>query len=231
MKVLALGLVALGALAGCENTGTGPSGVVGTTSARVRFVNAISGVNGSLLLTSNGTVVGTPQSFANGSATCVSVGSGNGRRLVFGTADPGGTAIVDSLGSLTTSLGAGGNYTIIATGTAADPRLLVLDNTATAATAGNANVRFVNATGTPVDFFATSGTALGIPTAANIAANAAGSFAVIPVTNSTLTFRNVGSTAPTFTSTGTFNAGQTYNVILLPNATSTGFQALTVARC
>lgn len=201
MKLRELGLVALCALAGCEDTGRQTG------------------------------VVGTQQAFASGSASCANVGAGAGRTLAFGTSNLAGTALADTLGNLTTSLVAGGNYTIIATGTATNPRLLVLDNTATTATAGNANVRFVNATGTPVDFFATSGTTLGIPTSANIAANAAGTFALIPVTNTTLTFRNVGSTAPTFTSTGTFNAGQSYNVILFPNATETGFQALTVTRC
>ena len=225
-------------LAGCEgdnafsfngNNGGGPP-VVPTNSVRVRFVNALSGTDGNLLLTANGTVVGAQQPFG-GTATCATVGAGSERTLVFGSANATGNAIADSLGTLTTAFESGGNYTIVAIGTPTDPRLLVLDNNATLPAAGNANVRFINATGTPLDFFASQGSTFGSATAANIAASAASPFAMIPITNTTLTFRNPGSPTPVFTTTGAFNAGQSYNVILLPNATNTGFEALTLTRC
>ena len=227
------------ALAGCEGSNlfggddNNPGGGrVPTNSVRVRFVNALSGADGNLLLTSNGAVVGTQQAFGTSSSTCATVGAGSDRTLVIGRANSTGTAITDTLFTLPASLTSGGNYTVVAAGTPANPQILLLDNNTTLPPAGNASVRVINATGTPIDFFATAGSTLGTtPTIANIGPNAAGSFAVIPVTNNTLTFRNVGSSTPIFTSTGTFNAGQSYNVVLLPNATQTGFQALTLTRC
>jgi hypothetical protein len=235
MIPLALAAVAL---AGCEGSNlfggddNAGGGRVPTNSVRVRFVNALSGADGNLLLTANGAVVGAQQAFGTSSSTCATVGAGSDRRLVVGRANSTGTAITDTLFTLPASLTSGGNYTVVATGTPANPQILLLDNNTTLPPAGNASVRVINATGTAIDFFATAGSTLGTtPTLANIGANAAGSFAVLPVTNNTLTFRNVGSSTPIFTSTGTFNAGQSYNVILLPNATQTGFQALTLTRC
>src|SRR5688500_1845260 len=236
MIPLALAAVAL---AGCEggNLFSGDDnnpggGIVPTNSVRVRFVNALSGADGNLLLTANGTVVGAQQGFGTSSGTCATIGAGSDRTLVIGSANSTGTAITDTLFTLPASLTSGGNYTIVATGTPTNPQILVLDNNTTVPSAGNANVRVINATGTAIDFFATAGSTLGTtPTTANIGANAVGAFAMSPVTNNTPTFRNVGSSTPIFTSTGTFNAGQSYNVILLPNATQTGFQALTLTRC
>ena len=235
MIPLALAAVAL---AGCDGSNlfsgddNNPGGgTVPTNSVRVRFVNALTGAGGNLLLTANGNVVGTQQAFGT-SSTCATIGAGSDRRLVVGRANSTGTALTDTLFALPASLTSGGNFTIVATGTPTNPQILLLDNNTSLPQAGNANVRVINATGTAIDFFATAGSTLGAtPTTANIAANAAGAFAMIPVTNNTLTFRNVGSLTPIFTSTGTFNAGQSYNVILLPNATQTGFQALTLTRC
>ena len=218
------------AAAACEDGDT--AGVIGTTNtANVRFVNAVSGVNGTVLLTANGTAVGSAQTFGNFSGTCSTVTSGSGRTLAFGTPAAGGTTITGNLGTMTTSLTAGRKYTVIATGTSASPSLLVLDNTATAAGNGNANVRFVNATGQTLDFFATSNATLGTPTFSSVSSSGSSSFTAIPTANSTLTFRAPGANTTLFTTNGTFAAGQNYTVLLLPNATNTGFQTVTLTDC
>lgn len=225
-----LALVAM--TAACEDKGDG-TGIVPTTTANVRFVNAVSGASGNVLLTSNGSVVGSSQEFGGFTTTCSAVAAGTGRNLAFGTTATGGTTISGSLGTMTTNFTAGKNYTVIATGSASSPTLLVLDNTpTTTATTGNANLRFVNATGQAIDFFSTSGATLGTPTFTSIAANANSSFTMVPTTNSTLTFTTAGSTTPLFTTTGTFASGQNYTVLLLPDATAaSGFRAVTVSGC
>lgn len=228
-RTLIPALALIAGTAACEDGDN--TGIVGQNTANVRFVNAVSGAGGNVLLTSNGTVVGSSQGFGSFNTTCAAVPAGTGRNLAFGTTATGGTTISNSLGTMTTNFTAGRNYTVIASGSSASPTLLVLDNTATAAGTGNANVRFVNATGQAVDFFTTSGATLGTATFANVGANANSTFTAIPTTNSTLTFRAVGNTTPLFTTNGTFVSGQNYTVLLLPNSTGTGFQAVTLTGC
>src|SRR5688500_20346165 len=95
MIPLALAAVAL---AGCEggNLYSGDDnnpggGIVPTNSVRVRFVNALSGADGNLLLTANGTGVGAEQGFGTSSSTGATIGAGGERRPASGRAHSTGT--------------------------------------------------------------------------------------------------------------------------------------------
>ena len=234
LPVLALALV----VGACEDDedGTGPN----TQQAQIRFVNAIGGVNGNLALTANGTMVGSALGFGSSASTCTRVNSGSAT-LAFGTANTGGTGISGTaLETMTQNLAAGGNYTIIATGTAADPQFLVFNNTSTTTIpTGQTAVRFVNLvpslTGGASSTFNvfTGTTTTGTPLASSV------SFATQPTT-----FTNIqpGSTTFTFTnaqgqtifSNGTglnLTAGTTNAVAILPNSAGTGFQLVNLTAC
>ena len=215
-------------VAACDNTDD-TTGITTTNTANVRFINAISDANGNLALTANGSMVGSSQSFLTSGSTftCTTVPAGN-NTLAFGTANTGGTGIASSLGTSTSQMLSGGNYTLLATGTAANPQLLVIDNkpTTTAAT-GFANVRFVNATGVPIDFFAnTAGSStLGTATTSGQGARSFSGYTQVPITNGAFTFTSAGSTTPLMTSTGNFSSGGNYTVILAPGANGVGYQS------
>ena len=213
--------------AACDDRET--TGVITTTQAKVRFVNAISDVNGNLALTANNNMVGSSLPFGNSGTTCTTVNSGS-TAFAFGAANTGGTGISSSLSTFTQTLASGRSYTIVATGTSANPQYVFIDNTAaSAATTGNVNVRFVNATGTSnIDAFATaSGSALGDATVSGLGSAAASTYTMVPVASSTLTFRAAGSTTPIFTTTtGSFTSGGNYTVVLMPGPGGVGFQTL-----
>lgn len=214
--------------AACENK-EDTTGV--NTQARVRFVNAISGVTSNLALTANGSMVGSSQPFGQFGTTCTTLNSGS-TTFAFGAANTGGTGISSSLATTTFPLTSGGSFVVIGTGTAASPQLLVLPSTSTTnAATGTANVRFVNATGnSALDVFATSGGTVGTtPTMSNLGTYAAGSFTNISTANNTLVFRNAGTSTTAYTATGlNFQSGGNYTVLLLPSATGTGYQVVTV---
>lgn len=228
-------LLAFGAA--CDDRGD--PALVGTSGATVRFVNVVPGASGNILLTANGSVVGSAQTFGSFSATCAAVPAGSNRTLAFGTAATTGSGLASTLATTSASFTSGGSYTVVALGTVAAPRLLVLNNTpASTATTGNANIRFVNGTDQAIDFYTSSGTTLSTPTFAGVAANTAasgGSFAMVPITNGVLSFRAAGGTANLFTTsisgTNTFQTGQNYTVVLFPNLTGTGLQAVTFQGC
>lgn len=237
-KGMILPVLALALLVGaCEEDEdlTGPN-----TTANVRFVNAISGVNGNLALTANGTIVGSPLAFGAMNTTCSTVNAGNAT-LAFGTANTGGTGISGTaLSTQTQNFTAGGNYTIVATGTATNPSFVVLNNnsfTGTVAT-GQTAVRFVNlvptlsggATST-LDVF--TGTGTGTQQANDVTFGTTSNFVQIPSGSTTLTFRDAaGNTV--FTNTGTglnLATGSINTVAILPNATGTGYQLINVNAC
>ena len=224
--------LALAALtAACENDDDIVN--VGTNNtASVRFVNAVQG-SGNMALTANGSMVGSAQTFGPNSSVCSTVNTASPASFAFGTANSGGTGISGTATSFNQTLASGGNYTVVATGTAANPSYIFLNNTpTTAASAGFANVRFVNATGaSSFDAFATTGgAALGTASATglNAATSAsASSFMTVPITNNTFTFTTAGSTTPvSSTSSGSFNSGGNYTVLLLPGATAGTYQTL-----
>lgn len=139
MPVLAAALLA----AACGDEGT----TAVDTRPGVRFFNATMGMSGKGGFTTDG-------QFAGGSALAVGESTQTCSRLAagstsfgFGAANTAGTGLSGSalatLGSQ--SVTTGGNYTVVAAGSAASPTLLLFDNTFPGTLASNqAAVRFVN---------------------------------------------------------------------------------------
>lgn len=232
LPVLALALV----VGACDedDDSTGPN-----TQASVRFVNAIPGLTGNLALTANGSMVGSALGFGNAATQCTRVNAGS-TTLAFGTANSGGTGISGTaLETMTQNLTAGGNVTVVATGTAADPQFLVFNNTSTNVPQGQTAVRFVNLvpslTGGASSTFNvfTGTTTTGTPLASSIAfASQPTTFSNIQPGSTTFTFTNsAGNTI--FTNTGGLNltANTVNTVAILPNAAGTGFQLVNLTAC
>jgi hypothetical protein len=205
----------------------------------IRFVNAIVDAQGNILLKADNVPVGTPLAFGAAAALCTVIDTGT-TNLAFGVANSFGTNIATSLGTLTHDFSAAGDFTVIATGSAASPQLLIFNDEPVAEpTAGNAAVRFVNAVpGTAaLDVFATAPFAIRTtPVATNLTfGTTTNAFVNVPVGSTQLTFTRAGTTddvvfaAPTLL---TLTAGDVRTVVLAPMTTGmTEFQAITVQRC
>ena len=232
MPVLALALV-VGACDDDDDT-TGPN-----TQASVRFVNAIPGLTGNLALTANGTMVGSALGFGTSASQCTRINSGS-TTLAFGTANAGGTGISGTaLETMTQNLTAGGNVTVVATGTAADPQFLVFNNSSTTVPAGQTAVRFVNLVpsltggGSSTFNVFTGTTTTGTPLASSIAvATQPTTFSNIQPGSTTFTFTNsAGNTIFTNATGLNLTAGTVNTVAILPNAAGTGFQLVNLTAC
>jgi hypothetical protein len=233
MPVLALALVA-GACEEDDDT-TGPN-----TQASVRFVNAISGVNGNLALTANGNMVGSALGFGAMANTCTRVNSGNAS-FAFGTANSGGTGISGTaLLTETVPLQSGGNFTVVATGTATNPDFVVLNNNQFSGTVGanQTAVRFVNLVptlngGGTSSFNVFTGTGDGTERASNLGFGSTSNFATFGSGSTTMTFRDADGDV-IYTNAGTglnLASGSVNTVAILPNATGTGYQLVNITAC
>jgi hypothetical protein len=143
MKLILPALALAAGAAACSDDAD-PSGP-GTT-ASIRFVNAIPDAPGNLLLTADGSSVGSALGFASQGATCSIVGAGT-TLLALDAATTGGSGAARVLVTTQSAdLAAGGDYTVIATGTAADPQFLILSNNSFDGSLNDAQaaVRFVN---------------------------------------------------------------------------------------
>lgn len=226
-------IMAIGAVA-CDDD-SDPTTV--TSQARVRFVNAITDVSGNILLTANNTAVGAPLAFGAAAGTCTLVNAG-ATNLAFGTPNTGGTGIATSIGTATQTFAANGDFTILATGTAANPQLLVFNNRPTTTpTAGNAALRIVSAVpGTTMfDVFATvPGGTLTTPIVSDLAFGTTNNaFVTVPVGATQLTFTEAGTTDVIFTvpTQLSLTSGAARTVVLLPTTTGAGFQMVTLQGC
>ena len=232
VPILAVALV----MGACdEDEDGGPTGV-GTT-ANVRLVNAVTGTTSPLVFTANGSVVGSAQTFGAVSTTCATVPSGS-RTIAFGTANAGGTAISGNAFSTTTRNFAGGdNVTLIASGSATNPTLTVLNNNQFTGNLGatQAAVRFINlvpttgGTATNVDVFTGTNTTA---SASALAFGTPSTFTTINAGTNTFTVRRAGGTTTLVDASGlTLSAGSANTVGVIPNATGTGFQLINIGRC
>jgi hypothetical protein len=135
-------LAAVLSLAGCDGDPT-----TADTAANVRFFNATTGMAGSGAFTANGQfATGSALAYGQSTQTCSRISEGTAS-FGFGAANTGGTALNGSaLATLNNqTLTAGGNYTMVATGSATSPQLYLLDNSFTGSVGTNqAAVRFVN---------------------------------------------------------------------------------------
>jgi hypothetical protein len=112
--------------------GGGPTAV--DTTAKVRFVNATTGLSGNGTFTSNGQLVaGSSVAFGQFSQTCSTIDAGS---MSFGF----GAAMLSNQ-----TVEGGGNYILVATGSAASPQLYLLDNNFSGQLSSNqAAARFLN---------------------------------------------------------------------------------------
>src|ERR1044071_10521 len=111
--------------------GGGPTGV--STTASVRYFNATTGMTSSGAFTTNGQfVTGSALAFGQATSTCAPVDPGT-TSFGFGAANAGGTGVSGSaLATLNNqTVTPAGNYTMVATGSAASPQLYLVDNSFT----------------------------------------------------------------------------------------------------
>ncbi len=210
------------------------------TTARVRFFNATTGMAGSGGFTTNGQfATGSALAFGQSTQACATVNAGS-TSFGFGAANTAGTGLSgNALSTLNNqSITAGGNYTVVATGSATSPTLFLLDNTISGSLGTNqAAVRFVNlapGTGTTANTFVVfTGTigAGGTITATDIAVGSPTTFNTVASGPNAFTILNdheiviVGSAA-------TLNLqGGNVNTIAIVPIESGGFQLINIQRC
>ena len=234
-KVLVLPvLVAVLSAAACgddsDPTSPGPT-------ARVRFFNATTGITGSGGFATNGQFAsGSALAFGQSTQTCATVTAGS-TSFGFGAANTSGTGLSgNALASLNDqSITAGGDYTVVATGSATSPTLFLLDNTISASLGTNqAAVRFVNlapGTANPFTVFAGVLGAGGTMIATNIAVGSPTTFNTVASGSNAFTILNghdivVSGNAATLNLQG----GSVNTLAIVPN-TSGGFQLINLPRC
>jgi len=217
-----------------EDGGTTPEGPTGN----VRFFNATTGMTGSAGFTTNGKfATGSALAFGQSTQTCAQVKAGS-TSIGFGAANTGGTGL--SGNALVTlndqNITAGGDFTMVATGSAASPQLYLLDNNFSGTLGSNqAAVRFVNlAPGAPLPFNVLRGTlgsgptsvvgtqlAVGAPTTFSAVTSGSNAYTVLQGHNTAVS----GSAATLNLQAGTVNT-----VAIVPN-TSGGYQLINLPRC
>jgi hypothetical protein len=207
------------------------------TRPLVRFVNATTGMTGSGGFTAN-------SQFAAGSAlpsgqatqTCSRLTAG-ATSFGFGAANAGGTALSgNALVSENQTLAAGGSYTVVATGTATSPVMLIFTNSFSGDLGANqAAVRFANFapnTGTTVYNYVFYKGAVGTTIlATNLPFGAASTYSL--VTSGANTFSAIqipGHTTVIESSSATLEAGSVNTMALVMSA-SGGFQLMHLPRC
>ena len=213
----------------------GPTALGAT--ARVRFFNATTGMTGRGGFTTNGQfAAGSALAFGQSTATCATVNTGS-ITFGFGVANAGGTGLSGTaLATLNNqSITAGGDYTVVATGSASTPTLFLLDNRISGSLgADQSAVRFVNlAPGTEAPFTVFTGVigAGGTLTASNIVVGSPTTFNTMTSGSNAFTILNghdivISGNAATLDLQG----GSVNTVAIVPN-TSDGFQLINLLRC
>ena len=231
-------LLAVALLAGaCEDDGD-PTQV--TTSANVRFVNALTGMSGSSGFVANGNFVsGTALGFGQQTSQCTTVNSGSAVPIAFGAANSAGTGLQGTaLMTANQNLTAGGNFAVVAAGSNTNPQIFLLNNNFSGSLGTNqAAVRFVNlapGTSTTANTFNvfTGTSTTGTPVASSIAFGAPTTFSTVASGSNTFTITN-GGTSVISGGAGQLNlqAGSVNTIAVIPNTTSGGFQLINIPRC
>jgi hypothetical protein len=231
-KYALLSLLAVLALGACDDDddSLGPS-----NSAEIRVVNASAGVP-SVSLFRNGTQIVGGVGFQQ-SSSCSNlrrVPTGNQTLEFRATANPATTKTVSA------NFAAGQRYTVLLSGPSNNLQAVVLqdEQTPVNATANNNRIRFINATASAGDIYATTaaGAIAGNPTVANLAAGASTSGATIyqNIANTNVRFRlvNPATTTPvrgdyTINTGASYPASHVTTLIFTDAATGqtiTGFQ-------
>jgi hypothetical protein len=236
-SVLNLQLLAAVLFAAACGGDAGPTDV--STPANVRYFNATTGMTGNGAFTTNGQfATGSALAFGQSTQTCTPVDPGT-TSIGFGTANVTGTALNgNALATLNNqTIAAGGNYTMVATGSPASPQLYLLDNSFSGSMSSNqAAVRFVNLAPGPNTIPNIFGVfAGGLPPAGTI-------IQVNLLVGAPTDFRTVTSGANAFTflighqletlSDATVNVqAGTVNTIAIVPKTSGGYELITIPRC
>lgn len=208
-----------------------------TQTARVRFLNATTGMTGSGGFTTNGQfVTGSVLAFGQSTPTCATVNAGS-TSFGFGASNTGGTGLSgNALATLSNqSMTVGGNFAVVAMGSATSPTLFLLDNTFAGSLGTNQTaVRFVNlAPGTANPFTVFTGVlgAGGTITASNIAVGSPTTFNTVASGSNAFTVLN-GHDIVISGGAATLNLqGGTVNTIAIVPNTSDGFQLINLPRC
>jgi len=229
-KALMLPLFAAALFASaCEEDSTGLE-----NQARIRFVNAITGVTGNVGFTASGTFIGgSSVAFGSGSSTCATLDAATGVPLAFGTVNATGTGLSGvALTTSTQNLAGSGNFTAYAAGTAAAPSLFFLSNSFSGTLNSNqASVRFVNlvptATTANLDVFAGTSTT---PTVSDLTFGNANTYGIVTSGANTFTIRNAAGTNVLTSSSVTLISGTVNTVAIVPTAAG-GYQLVNVTSC
>ena len=233
-KYAMLSLMAVLALGACDDDDDDPLGP--SNSAEIRVVNASTGVP-SVSLRRGDTELAGGVAFqtASSCSNLRRVPTGSQELEFRATANPATTKTV------TFNFAAGQRYTVVLYGPTNNLQAVVIPDEATpvAAGANNNRLRFINATTTAGDIFATTatGTITGTPTVANLAGGAGTTGAAMyqNIANTNVRFRmfNTGTTAGnprgdyTINTTTNFPASRNATIVFTDAATGqsvTGFQ-------
>ena len=233
---LAGAALAVAACGSDKNNSTNPQ----PQFAQVRFVNAASGVNGSVNAFNGSSAIAGAGSLAFQGATtgCINVPVGS-QSLSFRSGSG------STLATTTANLTANQKLTVVLMGTGATPTISVLNDNALAATSGNNMLRFINGTGTAGDIFVTTpGGTLNSPSVNNLAAGGvssfgsgttASAFSSFPVGNTSVQLFDVGTSSGTprasFTLPSTLTGSRVGTVVLTNAATSGGATGFLVNGC
>jgi len=206
-------------------------------SARVRFFNATKGMTGSGGFTTNGEfAAGSALALGQATQTCATVKAG-ATSFGFGAANTSGTGLSGSaLATLNgQSITDGGNFTVVATGSAPSPTLFLLDNNFPGSLGTNqAAVRFVNlAPGAANPFTVFTGVlgAGGTLTATDIAVGSPTTFSTVASGSNAFTILH-GHDIVVAGNAATLNLqGSSVNTLAIVPTASGGFELINLPRC
>jgi hypothetical protein len=195
-------------------------------AALVRVVNAAAGTAGPVTVATGGTAIGSALTYGTAGATCTAVPITSGGNAF--TFNVNGT----TAGTITQSLTAGHEYTLVITGTGSAANAILVDNSTTTPTTGNYGVRFVNATVNAGDVYATPAGTQNLATStvlsggSNLAAFGSTGFLTSASANNMFWLTSANAPNTVFATTGNtgvaFPASRTSTIVFLPQANSTG---------
>ena len=230
-------LSALLLAAGC---GDGPTDV--DTAASARFFNATADMAGNGGFTANGQfAAGSALAFGQSSGTCSTVAAG-ATSFGFGAANTAGTGLSgDALATLNDqSIPAAGNFTVVATGSAASPALFLLSNDfSTSLATDQAAVRFVNlapGTGETANIFnvltGTIGSGPTTVTATGLAVGAPSAFRTVASGSTAFSILNGHAVAISGSAaTLDLQGGSVNTIAIVPEPASGSVQLINIPRC
>lgn len=231
VRAVLMGVVFAGAC-GDDGNPTAPA-----TTARVRFFNATTGMAGPGGFTTNGQfAAGSALALGQATSTCTTLNAG-ATSFGFGAANSGATGLSGSeLATLTAkNLWAGGDFTVVATGSSTSPTLFLLDNTFSGSLgASQAAIRFVNlAPGAENPFNVLVGElgAGGTVIASNIAVGSPSTFSTVTSGPNAFTIFKSHEVAISGSAATVTVQGGTVNTVAIVSTASGGFQLINVPRC